>query len=44
MNSELFIPRFKAAGGKIEVIKDGMYGHHPHGLEVDSPKLLDFFR
>ncbi len=43
-NSELFIPRFKAVGGKIEVIRDGGYGHHPHGFEVDSPKLLDFFR
>ena len=41
-NSELFIPRFKAAGGKIEVIKDGMYGHHPHGFEIDSPVLPDF--
>lgn len=41
-NAELFIQRFKAAGGNVRVIKDGMYGHHPHGFEIDSPVLPDF--
>ena len=43
-NCEIFVPKFKAAGGRIEVIRDGMYGHHPHGFEIDSPKLIDFFK
>ena len=43
-NCEIFVPKFKAAGGKIEVIKDGMYGHHPHGFEIDSPKIINFFK
>ena len=43
-NCELFIPRFKAAGGKIKVDRRGAYGHHPHGLEIDDRSIADFFR
>lgn len=37
-NCELFIERFKAAGGQIEIIKRNLWGHHPHGLD---PNKLD---
>lgn len=43
-NCELFATRFKAAGGKITVVKRGAYGHHPHGVEIDDPSIADFFR
>ena len=43
-NSIVFIERFKKAGGDIKVIKRGMYGHHPHGVDLDETSLiLDFF-
>lgn len=43
-NSELFISRFKAAGGDIKVLRRGAYGHHPHGMEIDDQSIADFFR
>ncbi len=44
VNCELFIPRFKAAGGKIIVKKRALYGHHPHGFEHEQiPEILKFF-
>lgn len=43
-NCELFIPRFKAAGGEITVIRRDLYGHHPHGVEVDDLSIAEFFR
>ena len=39
-----FADAFKAAGGNIEVVARELYGHHPHGLDVDEQqKFVDFF-
>ena len=43
LNSEIFIPRFKAAGGDIQVIYRKAYGHHPHGFEEGETTIKDFF-
>ncbi|MBO5643301.1 MAG: alpha/beta fold hydrolase [Kiritimatiellae bacterium] len=40
LNALVFIDRFKKAGGSIKVIKRGMYGHHPHGVDLDETELL----
>ncbi len=43
-NSERFIPRFKGAGGDITVLKRGLFGHHPHGVDPDKTRVIvDFF-
>ena len=44
-NCEIFIPRFKAAGGNIKVFKRDMYGHHPHGFQgaENVGAIVDFF-
>lgn len=43
-NCLLFIPRFQAAGGKIDVVARPEFGHHPHGLEAGkTQKIVDFF-
>ena len=43
-NCELFVPRFKAAGGRIEVKRRPYYGHHPHGVDItDVSEITDFF-
>jgi len=43
-NCELFATRFKEAGGKIDVIKRGLYGHHPHGVDPDkTAPITNFF-
>ena len=42
-NAETFAARFKAEGGDIKVVKRGMYGHHPHGVEVDESTIKEFF-
>ena len=44
-NCEIFIPRFKAAGGNIKVFKRNMYGHHPHGFQgaANVGAIVDFF-
>ena len=39
-----FAEAFKAAGGNIEIVARGPYGHQPHGLEIDEQqKFVDFF-
>lgn len=43
LNSEIFIPRFKAAGGNLKVIYRESYGHHPHGFEESDMTIADFF-
>ena len=43
LNSEIFIPRFKAAGGDIRVVYQIAYGHHPHGFEESDTTVADFF-
>ena len=43
LSSELFIPRFRAAGGEIKVVYRALYGHHPHGFEVGETVVQDFF-
>lgn len=43
LNSEIFIPRFKAAGGHIRVVYQIAYGHHPHGFEESDTTISDFF-
>ena len=43
-NCEKFVPVFKAAGGEIEVVKRGGFGHHPHGFEQnEAHRINDFF-
>lgn len=44
-NCELFIHRFKAAGGDILVFKREKYEHHPHGFTEPEKKgaIVDFF-
>ena len=42
-NCELFATRFKEAGGKIEVNKRGLFGHHPHGVDPDKTGLITKF-
>ena len=45
LNCERFIPRFKAAGGKIAVDKRGCFGHHPHGVDPDKTgTIVNFFK
>ena len=36
-NMQLFIPRYRTAGGRIEVIEKPGCGHHPHSLENPAP-------
>lgn len=43
LNSEVFIPRFKAAGGVIRVVRRALYAHHPHGFEESSTEIPYFF-
>jgi pimeloyl-ACP methyl ester carboxylesterase len=44
-NCEIFIPRFKAAGGDITIFKRDDYRHHPHGFtdKADAGAIVDFF-
>lgn len=42
-NCDMFVPRFKEAGGDIKVVKRGLYGHHPHGVEVDDWSVANYF-
>jgi len=40
-NGAKFVPRFRAAGGEIEVIVKPECGHHPHSLDDPRP-ITDF--
>lgn len=42
-NSELFAARFKRAGGNLKVVCRTMYGHHPHGVDLNDNTIIDFF-
>ena len=43
-NGELFLERFQAAGGEIEVERRDGFGHHPHGLDPDKTgRIVSFF-
>ena len=42
-NCEPFAERFRAAGGEMESVCRGLYGHHPHGIETDETTIMDFF-
>jgi len=43
-NCELFAERFKAAGGKIDIRRRALYGHHPHGEDPDkTSSIVSFF-
>ena len=43
-NSEIFIRRFKAAGGSIKVEARKCYGHNPHGFDPGKQApIRDFF-
>ena len=43
-NCEIFIPRFQAAGGKLDLKKRGLFGHHPHGFDPDKTEVVvNFF-
>ena len=39
-NCELFLARFKAASGKIDVVRRGAFGHHPHGVDPDKTDVI----
>ena len=44
LNCERFLPRFKAAGGTVDVVRRDLFGHHPHGLDPDKTRpIVDFF-
>ena len=43
-NCELFAERFKAAGGRIDIRRRALYGHHPHGEDPDKTSgIVSFF-
>lgn len=43
-NCEPFAARLRAAGGKVEVEKRALFGHHPHGVDPDkTARIVDFF-
>ena len=43
-NCELFVKKFKAAGGKIDIRHRALYGHHPHGEDPDkTSSIVSFF-
>ena len=43
-NSDLFIPRYRRLGGEdLTVVRRGMYGHHPHGVEESDMSVANFF-
>ena len=43
-NCELFVERFKAAGGEIQVENRRLFGHHPHGLDPNkTAPIVEFF-
>ena len=43
-NCELFVARFKAAGGEIQVENRRLFGHHPHGLDPNkTAPIVEFF-
>lgn len=41
LNCEIFAERFQKAGGKMQIMKRNLWGHHPHGLDDVTP-ILDF--
>ena len=44
LNCELFLERFKAAGGKLTLDRRDAFGHHPHGTDPDkTAEITDFF-
>ena len=44
-NCELFAQRFKSAGGRLEVEKRALFGHHPHGMDPDkTARIVNFFK
>jgi len=42
-HARAFAAKFTAAGGDLAVTERPMYGHHPHGVEVDENTIIDFF-
>jgi pimeloyl-ACP methyl ester carboxylesterase len=42
-NCDIFVPRFKAAGGVITVVNRPTYDHHPHGVDAADTSIADFF-
>lgn len=40
-NIDIFAERLQQAGGRIQIIRRDLFGHHPHGLDDPSP-LTDF--
>lgn len=44
-NCEIFVERFKAAGGEIKVDCRQLFGHHPHGTDPDkTAEITEFFK
>ena len=43
-NIERFAPVFEANGGVLTIMKRGIFGHHPHGLDPSETGLIvNFF-
>jgi len=38
-----FAEAFKAAGGDIQIIERGLFGHHPHGVDPDKTRTVTEF-
>jgi pimeloyl-ACP methyl ester carboxylesterase len=43
LNSEVFIERFEAAGGKLDKKRRYLYGHHPHGVDEKNLSIITKF-
>jgi len=44
LNCELFLKRFKNAGGQAIVENRALFGHHPHGIDPDKTgRIVEFF-
>ena len=45
LNCRRFAKSFREAGGGIEIVERGPFGHWPHGLELDEQqKFVEFFK
>ncbi len=44
LNCEIFVRRFKAAGGTVQIERRECFGHHPHGKDPNKTEsIVDFF-
>ena len=45
INAVPFLAKYRAAGGEksLKVLYRSFFGHHPHGVELDDPAIVNFF-